>query len=131
MATSALFALINATITFQVAGAGVTTDPDTGNVLPTVDEVQYKAFLKAVNVDPAVYPGVDATGVVYEGYVVDPQALDARVGVGSRGALKFGSAAEVGCEVLRARIGYGDEGVLGGRLTEALGTKVTLLAQEG
>jgi len=44
--------------------------------------------------------------------------------------LTFGSAAPVECRVLRARIGYGDQGALGARLSEALGTKITLLSLE-
>ena len=130
MATSALFALVNATVEFHVAGAGLVTDPETGNVSPTTEGLTYKAFLKAVNVDPTVYPGVDVNGVVYEGYVVDPQALDAKVQVGSTGTLTFGGAASVECRVIRARIGYGDQGALGARLSEALGTKITLLSLE-
>jgi hypothetical protein len=130
MATSALFALVNATVEFHVAGAGLVTDPETGNVSPTTEGLTYKAFLKAVNVDPTVYPGVDVNGVVYEGYVVDPQALDAKVQVGSTGTLTFGGAGAVECRVIRARIGYGDQGALGARLSEALGTKITLLSLE-
>ena len=130
MATSALFALVNATVKFRVAGAGVVTDPDTGNVSPTLELQTHKAFLKAVNVDPTIYPGVNTNALVYEGYVVDPQVLDPKVQVGSTGLLAFGSAGEVEFEVLRARIGYGDQGALGSRLSDALGTKITLLTLE-
>jgi len=140
MPDSALLPLANASLTFQVAGVGVVTDPTTGNVSPDVTNVGYTAFLKAVNVDPVVFPGVDAGGVVYEGYVVKPEKavvagvgdmLDSRVGVGTTGVLKFGSAAAVEFEVLRARLGYGDTGVLGAQLSALLGTKITLLAQLG
>jgi hypothetical protein len=130
MATSALFALVNASVDFNVAGAGVTTDPDTGNVYPAWETATHKAFLKAVNVDPTTYPGINVNALIYEGYVVDPQELDARVKVGSTGTLTFGTAQPVEFEVLRARIGYGDLGALGSRLSESLGTKVTLLARE-
>lgn len=130
MATSALFALVNATVKFRVAGAGVVTDPETGNVSPTVELQTHKAFLKAVNVDPTTYPGVNTNALVYEGYVVDPQVLDPKVQVGSTGTLAFGSAGEVEFEVLRARMGYGDLGAVGARLSDALGTKITLLALE-
>ena len=130
MATSSLFALINATVKFRVAGAGVVTDPDTGNVSPTLELQTHKAFLKAVNVDPTTYPGINVNALIYEGYVVDPQALDARVRVGSTGQLTFGSTEPVQFEVLRARIGYGYLGALGSRLSESLGTKVTMLARE-
>ena len=129
MTTSALLPLANATVSFRVAGDGVLTDPDTGNVYPAWTEIQYSAFLKAVNVDPAVYPGVDATGLVYEGYVVSPQNLDARVGIGSTGTLSFGTAQSVEFEVLRSRLGYGDQGALGTPLSTLLGTKITLLSK--
>lgn len=138
MPNSALLPLANAFVTFEVAGAGVVTDPTTGNVLPDVTNLGYTAFLKAVNVDPVVFPGVDAGGVVYEGYVVKPEEgvvagvgdmLDSRVGVGTQGRLRFGTAAAVEFEVLRARLGYGDTGVLGAQLSALLGTKITLLAQ--
>ena len=130
MATSALFALVNANVEFAVAGAGVVTDPDTGNVSPTTELLSYKAFLKATNFDPTIYPGVDVTGVVYEGYVVDPQVLDSKVVAGTAGMLKFGSAEKVEFQVLRARIGYGDMGAIGDRLTQSLGTKITLMARD-
>jgi hypothetical protein len=131
MATSALISLANASVRFQVAGAGVVTDPETGNVTPTTAVVTCKAFLKAVNVDPVVYPGVDVTAVVYEGYVVEPMALDPKVGAGTTGELNFGSGGAQQFEVLRARMGYGDQGALGAPLSGVLGTKVTLLAQGG
>lgn len=127
--TSALFSLVNATAKFVVAGQGVTTDPETGNVLPVQETMEYKLFLKATAVDPTVYPGVDADVTIYEGYVVDPTQLDARIGVGSTGKLTFGTAQPVPFEVLRGRMGYGDKGVLGERLSETLGTKIALMAQ--
>jgi len=130
MSTSALLPLANATISFRVAGEGVLTDPETGNVYPSWAEVQHTAFLKAVNVDPTVYPGVDANGLLYEGYVISPQALDPRVGIGSTGTLIFGTAQAVPFEVIRSRLGYGDQGVLGAQLSSILGTKITLLAKE-
>jgi hypothetical protein len=130
MSTSALLPLANATVSFRVAGEGVLTDPDTGNVYPSWGEVEYTAFLKAVNVDPAIYPGVDANGLLYEGYVVSPQNLDPRVGIGSTGTLSFGTAAPVRFEVMRSRLGYGDQGALGSPLSTLLGTKITLLAKE-
>jgi hypothetical protein len=130
MATSALQALANATVAFEIAGAGVVTDPDTGNVYAAKSEVSYTAFLKAVNVDPALFPGVDANGIIYEGYVINPQSLSSKVGIGSTGTLTFGSGQPVGFEMVRSRLGYGDTGTLGSILTNALGTKITLLAKE-
>lgn len=130
MATSALFPLVNAVADFTVASNRIVTDPETGNVSPGDETLTYKCFLKAVNVDPEVYPGVNVNSLIYEGYVVDPQALDSRIKVGTRGSLAFGSADGVAFQVLRARLGYGDEGALGGRLSEVLGTKITLMALE-
>ena len=128
--TSALFALVNATADFTVAGQGVITDPDTGNVMPVETTLSYKLFLKAVDVDPTAFPGVDYNGTVYEGYVVDPTDLDARIAVGSTGLLTFGTAQPVRFEVVKARMGYGDTGALGGVLSSALGTKIRLLTQD-
>lgn len=130
MATSALISLANASVTFVVAGSGTRTDPVTGNVLPATRTLTYKAFLKATQVDPAVFPGVDATALLYEGYVVEPQALDDRITVGSTGTMTFGTSSSKDFEVLRARLGYGDLGTLGAQLSSALGTKITLLVQE-
>lgn len=128
--TSALFALVNATADFTVAGQGVTTDPETGNVMPVETTLSYKLFLKAVDVDPTAFPGVDYNGTVYEGYVVEPTDLDARIAVGSTGSLTFGTAQPVRFEVLKARMGYGDTGTLAATLTGALGTRIRLLTQD-
>lgn len=130
MATSALQGLANATVTFDVAGQGVITDPETGNVYAANSQVSHTAFLKAANVDPALFPGVDANGIVYEGYVINPQVLSSKVGIGSTGTLTFGSRGPVAFEVIRSRLGYSDTGVLGSTLTDVLGTKITLLARE-
>jgi len=127
---SALLALANATATFTVAGQGVTTDPETGNVVPVEAALGYRLFLKAVDVDPEVLPGVDYNATVFEGYVVEPAALDARVGIGTKGVLSFGGASALGFQVLKARMGYGTEGALGGTLSTALGTRIRLLAEE-
>lgn len=128
MADSALLPLANATITFQVAGLGVITDPQTGNVSPQIATVAYIAFLKAVNVDPVIYPGINADGILYEGYLVKPVALDQRIDVGTTGTLNFGSTQELDCEVVRARLGYGDTGAIGAQLSSILGAKITLVA---
>jgi hypothetical protein len=127
---SALIALANATAAFTVAGQGVTTDPDTGNVMPVEATLSYQLFLKAVDVDPTAFPGVDYNGTVYEGYAVEPTDLDARIAVGSTGLLTFGTAQPVRFEVVKARMGYGDVGALGATLAGALGTRLRLLTQE-
>lgn len=128
--TSALFALANATAYFTVAGQGLITDPDTGNVSPTQEALEYRLFLKAVDVDPTLFPGVDFNGTVFDGYIVDPTDLDPRVGVGTQGTLSFGTASQVAFQVLKARMGYGDQGTLGANLTSSLGTRIRLLAEE-
>ena len=126
---SALTAVKNAVVTFSVAGAGTTTDPATGNVSPSIKSLKYDAFLKAVSVDPQVYPGINVDAILYEGYVIKPLELDARVSVGTEGTLLFGNAPAVEFQVVRARLGYGDHGALGERLSTVLGTRVTLWAQ--
>lgn len=126
---SALTAVKNAVVTFQVAGVGTVTDPATGNVSPSSKSLSYDAFLKAVSVDPQVYPGVNVDAILYEGYVIKPLELDDRIAVGTEGTLLFGTAPAVEFEVVRARLGYGNTGALGERLATILGTRITLWAR--
>jgi hypothetical protein len=126
MAT-ALSALANATATFQVAGTGVVTDPATGNVLAVTQTVTVPLFLKGERVQVTPFPGVDAADAVYEGYATE--ALDARVLVGSKGTLVFGSADATECEVLALRLPYGDSGLIGPVLNRALGERIVLVVR--
>ena len=127
---SALSSVQNAVVTFEVAGVGIVTDPATGNVSPSIKTLAYDAFLKAVSVDPQVYPGINVDATIFEGYVIKPLELDDRIGVGTQGSLTFGTALPVQFEVVRARLGYGNTGALGERLSSILGTRITLWARD-
>jgi hypothetical protein len=133
---SALSALANATATFSVAGVGVVTDPETGNVAPAQATVSASFFLKVRRIDGVIgrlratdqlrYPGVDTTGLVYDGYALD--SLDTRIAVGTTGILTFAGEPPVECEVTELRQPYGNSGLLGDVLTSSLGDRVQLLA---
>lgn len=126
---SALRSLANATATFHVATTGVVTDAETGNVMPLTEEVSVELFVKAERSSFTDYPGVDVVETVYEGYAVEPTALDARIVVGTKAALTFGEEAPVDCEVQQLRMPYGTTGVLGATLAQVLGQKVMLVAK--
>jgi hypothetical protein len=128
--TSALAALTNATVTFQVAGTGVVTDPDTGNVVPVQDTLEVALYLKVAEVRSTSYPGVDTGATVYEGYAVKPSTLDAAIVKGSVGSLVFDGQPAVVCELLGVREPYGSAGLLGSVLAAALGERVRLVTRE-
>jgi hypothetical protein len=125
---SAFSALQNSTITLTVPAAGVVTDAGTGNVRPATATVTLSAWLKAENVAETTYPGVNVITTLYEGYVTSG-ALDSRVQVGTLGTVAFAGATAVDCEVLEARLPYGETGVLGAVLTSALGSKLRLASR--
>lgn len=127
---SALSALANATVTFQVASPGVYTDPATGNVLPATQDVTVSLFLKADSMGSRVFPGVDVLDTVYEGYAVNPTAFDSGVVVGTSGTLTFAAEAPAQCEVLELRLPYGSSGVIGSILSNTLGQKIRLVARK-
>lgn len=124
---SALSALANASVTFQVAGTGVVTDPETGNVSPAPGTVTASLFLKAERVDVIRYPGVDTSEILYDGFAID--VLDSRVLVGTKGTLTFAGEAVVECEVKAVRIPYGKTGLLGSTLNSALGERIQLVSR--
>lgn len=126
---SALAALANATATISVAGTGVVTDPDTGNVMPAPSSTTLSLFLRAENVSYNAYPGIDVTDTVYEGYAVSPQVIPAGVVLGAEGTLAFAGEAAVSCEVLELRMPYGATGLLGETLRSALGDRIRLVAR--
>lgn len=124
---SALKALENATVTFQVAGTGTVTDAATGNVTATGATVTASFFLKAENVAVSTYPGVNAVETVFDGYAMAP--LDARVVVGTQGTVTFAGEAAAACEVTGVRTPYGKTGLLGATLGAALGERIQLVAR--
>lgn len=123
---SALQALANATVAFQVPGTGTVVDPATGNVTAAASTTSASLFLKASEVVVQDYPGVNAVGTLFEGYAVAPATLDSRVGVGTQGLVVFGTAAAVPCVVTAVRTPYGNTGVLGQTLSAVLGDRITL-----
>lgn len=127
---SALSSVANATVTFQVAAAGVKTDPVTGNVVPATKDVTVSLFLKAETVGNRLFPGVDVLDTIYEGYAVSPTAFDAGVVVGTTGTLTFAGEAPAECEVLELRVPYGKTGLIGEILNNTLGQKVRLVARK-
>ena len=126
---SALSALANATVTFQVASPGVYTDPATGNVLPATQDVTVSLFLKAESSGTRVFPGVDVLDTIYEGYAVNPTAFNSGVVVGTTGTLQFAGEGAVPCEVLELRFNYGKTGLLGEILNTTLGEKIRLVSR--
>jgi hypothetical protein len=126
---SAILALANATAVFDVAGTGVVTDPDTGNVSPAAATVSVEMFLRAETIEITRYPGVDQLDTLYEGYAVVPMAFDSRVQVGSQGTLTFAGEDPVRCEVKALRLPYGNTGLLGETLAAVLGEKVQLISR--
>lgn len=124
---SALSALSNATATFRVAGTGVVTDPETGNVSPAGATVTVALFLSASQTRVLRYPGVDTTETVYEGYALD--ALDPRIEIGTTGTLTFAGESPLDCEVRSVRLPYGKTGLLGSTLNSVLGEKVQLVSR--
>jgi hypothetical protein len=126
--TSALSALANATATFKLAAVGTTTDATTGNVLPNVEQVTVSLYLRQGGRSGANFPGVDTDTVTFEGYAIQPQALDARIRPGVEGTLAFAGQAAIRCEVIQERYPYGSTGLLGGTLQAILGDRIRLAA---
>jgi hypothetical protein len=125
---SALVALENATLVFTVPASGTTTDADTGNVLANTETVTVSAFLKGESVAETTFPGVNVITVLYEGYVTSG-TLDGRVKVGTAGTVAFAGQDATECEVLEVRLPYGESGLLGSILSDALGVKVRLASR--
>lgn len=125
---SAFAALENATVTFTVPAGGTTVDAETGNVFAATTTVAVDAWFKAENVAETTYPGVNVITTLYEGYVTSG-ALDGRVKIGTVGSLVFAGQDPVECEVLEARLPYGETGLLGSVLTAALGVKLRLASR--
>lgn len=124
--TSALTALANATAVFTVPTVGVNTDAVTGNVRPNTETVTVTLYLRQSSPSPSDLPGVDSDVDVFEGYAINPQALDARVKPGVRGTLNFASQGAVNCEVIASRYPYGSTGLLGNTIQQVLGDRIRL-----
>jgi len=125
---SALVGLENAELVFVVPASGTSVDAGTGNVRANTESVTAKAFLKGESVAEAAYPGVSVITVLYEGYVTSG-ALDSRVKVGTTGTVAFAGQAATECEVLEVRLPYGESGLLGSVLSQALGVRLRLASR--
>lgn len=124
--TSALAALANATATFSVPTVGTVTDATTGNVIPATETVTVSLYLRQGSTQPSGFPGVDTEVETYEGYAVNPQALDARIKPGVIGTLNFAGQGAVECEVINSRYPYGTTGLLGSTVQQVIGDKIRL-----
>ena len=124
--SSALFANANATATFDVVDVGTVEDPDTGNILPVTEQISVVLFLREGSRSGSDLPGVDTDSLTYEGYAVNPQALDARIQAGVTGSLVFSGKPAARCEVLQERYPYGSNGLIGQTLQNVLGDKIRL-----
>ena len=124
--TSALAALANATAIFNVPTVGTMTDPNTGNVIPASETVTVSLYLRQAGTNGSGFPGVDTDVETYEGYAINPQALDARIKPGVTGTLNFAGLGAIDCEVINGRYPYGSTGLLGGTLQQVLGDKIRL-----
>lgn len=124
--TSALAALANATATFMVPTVGTVTDPTTGNVVPATETVTVNLYLRQGTTRPSEFPGVDTEVETYEGYAVNPQALDARIKPGVVGTLNFAGQGAIDCEVINGRYPYGSTGLIGSTVQQVIGDKIRL-----
>jgi hypothetical protein len=124
--TSALAALANATAVFSLPTVGTYTDPVTGNVVPASETVTVNLYLRQGTNRSSDLPGVDAEVEVFEGYAINPQALDARIKPGVTGTLNFADQGSVPFEVLQGRYPYGSTGLLGSTIQSVLGDKIRL-----
>ena len=125
---TALSALANATATFSVAAAGVTTDATTGNVVPAAESVTVQLFLKSDRVRGSAFPGVEIAETVFDGYAL--AELDDRIVIGTEGTISFAGEGVWDCEVTGVRLPYGKTGLLGATLKTALGERIQLVARE-
>lgn len=125
--TSALAALANATVAFSLPTTGTETDALTGNVKPLTEAVEVSLYLRQGSINDTDLPGIDAAAVVYEGYAISPQALDARIKPGTRGTLNFSGQGSQTCEVLTSRFPYGTTGLIGTTVQQVIGDRVRIV----
>jgi hypothetical protein len=121
---SALASLANASLVLALPTAGTVTDATTGNVTAATENVTISAFLRQGSPDKTELPGVEAYTEVFEGYAINPQALDARIKPGTRGTLAFAGQTAKTCEILAARHPYGTTGLIGSTLQAVIGDRI-------
>jgi hypothetical protein len=123
--TSALTALANATAVFELPTLGTTTDPY-GNVIPQTETLTVSLYLRQALPQTETLPGINGISEVYEGYAVDPMALDARIKPGTRGTVTFSGDTATRCEVVASRFPYGSTGLIGATVQQVLGDKIRI-----
>lgn len=74
----------NAQLAFEVGGNTLTTDSDTGNIVQTVETVEYLAALKLEAPSWDGQPGADNSSYRCSGRLLSPDRLDARITNGSQ-----------------------------------------------
>jgi hypothetical protein len=124
--SSALLGQVNATATFDVVDVGTIEDPATGNIVPNTEQITVSLFLREGGRSGSGFPGVDTDRLTYDGYAVNPQALDARIQAGVRGLLTFSGKSPARCEVLQERHPYGSTGLIGGIMQSVIGDRIRL-----
>ena len=125
--TSALAAVANATVTFDVATTGTVVDPATGNVLPRTEPVVVSCYLRQGSPAVTDLAGINISGDTFTGYAIAPQALDARIIPGTHGTIVFSGQAAAPCVVQEARGAYGSSGLIGSTLQSVLGDGLLLI----
>lgn len=123
--TSALTALANATAVFNLPTSGITTDAY-GNVIPQSESESVTLYLRQASPQPEQLPGVDGLVETYEGYAVNPQALDPRIKPGTTGTLSFSGDTPNRCEVIASAFPYGTTGLIGATVQQVLGDKIRI-----
>lgn len=126
--TSALTALANATAVFDLPITGTQTDAY-GNIIPNTEQVTVSLYLRQGTLQPTDLEGsgINAVSDVFEGYAVNPQALDARIKAGVRGRITFSADGAQNCAVAQARFPYGATSLLGSTLQQVLGDKIRIV----
>jgi len=124
---SALLALQNAIATFDVPTVGTIVDQRTGNVLPRTERVSVSLYLRQGSISETDVPGVGSAVDVFDGYAIDPQALDVRIVAGVRGLLAFSADDPMPCELVKSREPYGTTGLIGSTLQQVIGDRVRIV----
>jgi hypothetical protein len=78
--------LANATLAFEVAGAALTVDPETGNQVAATEVINYLASLRLNRGRFELQVGVDESTFPCTGRLLSPAALDPRIVGGSKAA---------------------------------------------
>lgn len=124
---SALSALANATATLTLPTTGTVTDPVTGNIRAATETVTISLYLRQGAMSPTDLPGINIEGEAFDGYAINPSALDARVQTGTTGTLAFAGQAAMACEVVECRTPFGSSGLIGSNLQAVLGDHIRLI----